>query len=114
MLGICSGTLAAGRSRYTIRISSRPAREIRDALSWWFDNRSTAPTLLLVELTAALGTLAERPHVGTPTSDLVPSEIRRLRLPRCRYHLYYEIDAGLRRIDVLAFRHASRRAGSEL
>jgi plasmid stabilization system protein ParE len=40
--------------------------------------------------------------------------VRRVLLPRIRYHAYYEIDEGKQFVRIVAFWHASRRSGPQL
>jgi plasmid stabilization system protein ParE len=84
-----------------------PARDqIRTAAAWWHENRPLAPTLFEDELAAAIALLESGP-ILTRVFDAVGGEVvRRARLPRTRYFLYFTVSDDL--VTVHALWHASR------
>jgi plasmid stabilization system protein ParE len=90
-----------------------PAREqVRAAAAWWRENRPLAPTLFEDELAAAI-TLLERGPLLTRVFDGVGGKVvRRARLPRSRYFLYFTVGDDL--VTVHALWHGSRGAAPPL
>ena len=89
-------------------VTRRAAREISDASEWWEANRTSAPDALLRDLEAALALIAREPRCGAPATGTLVKGVRRVLLPRIRYHLYYRIARRPPGIQVLAFWHAHR------
>ena len=83
---------------------------IRD---WWATERSAAPELFIDELSAAADRLSRLPSTGAPFDSNAVPELRRVVLPRCRYHLYYTIHPPRREVIVRAVWHASRGQGPD-
>lgn len=80
--------------------------------AWWAANRKTAPDLFAHELERALGELAEAPTLGSTSEDPRLRDVRRLLLPRTRYHVYYRVAGDT--MAVLAVWHAQRGSGPRL
>ncbi len=78
--------------------------------TWWSEHREEAPGLFTLELSVAGVRLATAPHVGT----VWRKGVRRLLLPRTRYHVYYAVDDGRAVVEVRAVWHASRGRGPRL
>ena len=74
--------------------------------SWWQENRGASPDLFVEELDRTLHRLGRVPAIGTP--HLSRPGVRKLLLPRSRYHVYYEVHDELREVHVLAVWHTSR------
>jgi plasmid stabilization system protein ParE len=94
-------------------LTARAARETRTALVWWREHRPAAPRLLARErrgTLALLALLASAPGLGALARDTRLAGVRRALLPRSRYHVYYRVDAGASRLEVLALWHTRRRA----
>jgi plasmid stabilization system protein ParE len=83
--------------------------QIRSALTWWAQNRPTAPHLLATELDHVLVLLSAAPEIGARARTKRFGLLHRMLLPRTRYHLYYRIATEPREVQVLLFRHAQRR-----
>ena len=59
-------------------------------------------------LAAALALIASEPRCGAPAKGTLVKGVRRVLLPRIRYHLYYRIARRPAGIQILAFWHARR------
>ena len=98
----------------TRRVITTPAAEshISAIDAWWRAHRTAAPTLFLTELEEALDVLEQVPFAGAPYSLSPIAGVRRLLLPKSRYHVYYVVvgDAAV----VLTVWHASRGRGPAL
>lgn len=79
---------------------------VADIRIWWEGNRPLAPELFARELERAVERLAVAPTLGTANIDPRLRNVRRLLLPRARYHLYYRVEGGT--LVVLAIWHAKR------
>ena len=90
-----------------VRLVPRARAEVERAIAWWRSNRDV-PALLEEEFAAALALLALSPNVGVPASRAERSMVRRMYLPKSRYHLYYRVRENLDLVDVLRFWHANR------
>lgn len=87
--------------------------------TWWRENRAAASELFSRALTDAFAQLAANPLAGPRYLGLdgevgADFDVRRLRLRRCRYHVYYRFDPDLDQVDVLAIWHTSRGHGPDL
>lgn len=96
----------------TVVFELRAAREIEDIDAWWRTNRPTAPLLFLTELERMLGILVLMPSVGAPAKSERLRDLRRVRLRRTRYHVYYRVRGE--NLEVLAVWHEAREAGPGL
>jgi plasmid stabilization system protein ParE len=95
-----------------VRIKPRAQREIERAADWWAKNRLAAPGAVRKDVEAAVALLAQEPGIGTRVETPRAAITRRLYLPRVRYFLYYRVRNGV--LEVVAFRHESRREGPSL
>lgn len=73
---------------------------------WWDKNRPAAPGAVREELERVFALISVQPGVGARATNLRLPGVRRVRLSRVRYHLYYRVRAEV--IEVLAFWHVSR------
>lgn len=89
-----------------VRISRRALSQVREAVRWWKRNRPSAPNAIEEELAKALRLISVERVIGARARDLDLPGIRRLRLARIGYFLYYA--AADDRIDVVAFWHVRR------
>ncbi len=85
---------------------------MRQIHEWWQRERSNAPDLFLEEFGAALERLATAPSSGTAYAGGHRRDLRRLLLPRTRYHVYYVAERN--RVAVMAVWHATRGTGPRL
>ena len=89
-----------------VKISTRAAREVKEAAEWWHENRPAAPGALGKDFGEAVALLAEQPGIGAKHAGARLGSVRRLYLSRVRYFIYYSFDE--QSLKVLAFWHASR------
>jgi plasmid stabilization system protein ParE len=76
--------------------------------AWWIDNRPAAPDLFVDELGAAIRKLGAVPHSGARYEATSLREMRRVLMPRTRYHVYYTVDDDSRLVRVHSIWHTSR------
>ena len=89
------------------------AREqVRAASAWWRENRPLAPSLFENELAAAVGLLESGPLLARVFDEVAGKVVRKARLPRTRYALYFTVQDDL--VTVHALWHASRGSGPPL
>ena len=91
-------------SRYGLASAPRARRQIHVIDDWWRQHRPAAPDLFASELETALQRLCRVPAIGTHPIGERPST-RKLLLPRCRYHIYYDIDEPKLEVQVVAVWH---------
>ena len=91
-----------------VQIVGSAARAIIEAAQWWESNRPKAPGALAEELERALQLIASQPAIGARAQNVSLPGVRRVRLARVHYHLYYRVAASPARIEVLALWHTSR------
>ncbi len=89
-------------------LTRRAWREVEAASKWWETNRAAAPDAVRCDLTAALALIGEQPSCGVPVANRRYHGLRRIRLVRIGYHVYYRLAPRLRRVEVVAFWHARR------
>ena len=76
--------------------------------AWWSVSRGTVPELFRTELAEIVRTLTLLPMIGRRYDRAALSGIRRLLLPRCRYHVYYELVKAEHLVRIHAVWHAAR------
>ncbi len=101
-------------TRFVVELAPEALAQAEVVRSWWEANRTDAPSLFLDELTATLAVLEISPHIGRPYTETTLPGVRRLGMPRTRYHLYYVVDDNASRVMVYAVWHAARGAGPTL
>jgi plasmid stabilization system protein ParE len=99
-------------SEFRVELSPRARAQFVTVQTWWIENRRAAPGLFVEELEEAMRILSSSPNFGA-IYRFVP-RIRRVLLPRTRYHLYCSVDDVACVVRVLAIRHASRGSGPRL
>jgi plasmid stabilization system protein ParE len=100
--------------RFRVELSPQARDQLMTINLWWARNRPAAPTLVAVELETAIEQLATSPESGQLHAERDSLPVRKLLMPRSRYHLYYEVDQVKRLVTVLAAWHAVRGAGPRL
>lgn len=91
-----------------IDVSALAAAQVRAAETWWQLNRPKAPGAIRAELERGSSLIALQPHIGTRARNIALPGVRRLHLARIRHDLYYRLVEAPRRLEILAFWHASR------
>jgi plasmid stabilization system protein ParE len=89
-----------------VRVSRRALAQVREAARWWKRNRASAPHAIEEELAKAINLMAVQPGVGAQANDVELSSIRRIRLERIGYFVYYAATAD--GVEILAFWHVRR------
>ena len=75
-----------------VRTTARADRQILQAGAWWRGNRPAAPNLLTSEIAAAFSLLENAADIASRYRRRGIPGLRRLLLPRTRYHVYYVHD----------------------
>lgn len=98
----------------TVRIVVTPEAEeqVRAIDTWWRNERPAAPGLFSEELAAAFALLGDAPQAGRRYPHATVSDVRRVLLRACRYHVYYRLHEN--DAVVLAVWSAVRGVGPEL
>jgi plasmid stabilization system protein ParE len=94
--------------RLSVRITALAARQVREAEAWWRVNRTAAPNAIAQELQRAFSLIAAQPQAGGRAANVRLPDVRRIYLPRIKYHIYYHVLDEPDRIEVVAFWHARR------
>jgi len=89
-------------------------QQIREAESWWKQNRPAAPGAIAEELERASTLIASQPRIGTRARNVALPGVRRLYIARIRYYLFYRVADDPPRIEILSLWHASRGSGPPL
>ena len=110
---------ARGRSfahevKATVRLAAEAEDQAAEAQAWWVANRPLAPGLFANELLAAIDLLTHMPRVGQRYRVRGVPGLRRMLLPRTRYHVYYTHDPEARLVVVVAVWGAVRGHGPPL
>jgi hypothetical protein len=85
-----------------VRVASRAEGQIRAASAWWREHRPAAPQVFALEVADALDLLEVTPTIGVHYAQRDGRTIRRLLLPRSRYHLYFTHDEAADVVEVRA------------
>ena len=85
-----------------LRVAPRAEEQIRRVSGWWRKNRPAAPELFAHELADLLEALVATPTLGAEYAVRRGVTIRRLLLPRSRYHVYFSYDASDDVVDLRA------------
>ena len=97
-----------------LEVAPRADGQIRRIARWWHEHRPAAPSLFSEELADALESLMVHPTLGTAYGERRGTPVRRLRLPRSRYHVYFSYDVERDVVSVRAVWHGSRGSGPPL
>src|SRR5688500_3822444 len=88
-----------------IRVRRRAQLQIREARTWWAENRSDTPRAIERELEQTLARLSRFQFLGATVPQPRIEGIRRTYLRHVHYFLYYRVTSEA--IEILAFWHAS-------
>ena len=94
-----------------VQVTALAARQIREAESWWRINRTAAPDAIAQELQRAFSLVASQPQAGGRATNLKLANVRRVYMPRIKYHIYYHVVDAPERVEIVAFWHARRGDG---
>ncbi len=92
----------------------RAEHHILEISAWWRGNRPASPDLFRRELEGAIDLLEHSPDAGRRYADVGIPGLRRLLLPRTRYHVYYVHEEAAQKVLILAVWSAIRGRGPEL
>jgi len=92
----------------TVTVSPLATAQVLAAEAWWQANRPKAPGPVRTALDRASSLIAIQPEIGTRARNVTLPGVHRLHLGRIHYDLYYRVVEEPRRLEVLAFWHASR------
>ncbi len=95
-----------------IEFTSAAESQVDLAAARWRANRPNAPELFRDELSEALALLAAEPLLAQVFAEVERKVVRKVRLPRTRYALYFTIDGEI--ITVHALWHGARGSGPPL
>lgn len=95
-----------------VRTTPEVEVQVREVDAWWRENRAAATDLFLDELSEAFELIANMPQLGHLYRASPIAHVRRLLLPRSRYHVYYVVRSN--EVLVLAVWHARRGFGPPL
>jgi plasmid stabilization system protein ParE len=99
---------------YKVSVSPKARRLFIEANEWWVENRPAAPTLVTQETNRILAVLSDSPTIGGLYRRLKENDVRRMRLKKTPYHLYYLVNDEEREVLVLAIWSAMRNEGPPL
>jgi len=97
-----------------IRILPEAERQAVELHHWWRKNRPAASVSIYDELQRIYARLIESPNFGMPYKRRGMSGVRRYRLKKTPYHVYYFIDEAVSEVVVMAVWSAMRRQGPPL
>jgi plasmid stabilization system protein ParE len=103
--------MTARVKRYRVELSPEALEQAQTIRAWWIENRQAAPDLFVDELGAAIRKLGAVPRGGARYEASPIREMRRVLMPRTRYHIYYTVDDSSRLVRVHAIWHTSRGQG---
>jgi hypothetical protein len=79
-----------------VEFTALAAQHIR-AEQWWRLNRPVAPDAIRVELQRRLPIVATTPRIGLRVTNVRLKSVRRIHIPRSRYHLYFHATGAIDR-----------------
>lgn len=88
--------------------------QIRRISAWWHNNRPAAPRRFETELADTLMALVTMPTLGIHYAERRDIVIRRVLLPRSRYHVYFSHDEQADIVEIRAIWHSARGRGPAL
>jgi hypothetical protein len=94
-----------------VDVTALAARQIRQAETWWRDNRLAAPGAVRLELQRAFIMIGAQPRIGSRATNVKLRGVRRVYLPTVKYYLYYHVVGSPEHIEVVALWHKSRGKG---
>ena len=95
-----------------LHFTDRAEHHLEEVAQWWADNRPKARRQVLEEVEAATARLCELPASGSPYGNIRGRKVRRGRVGKTPYYLYYVADAET--VTILAVWSAMRGAEPEL
>jgi plasmid stabilization system protein ParE len=96
------------------RLVRRATREIREASTWWAENRPAASGAVEEAVRRALRLVRSNPQIGARATNVELPGVRRVHLSRIHYHLYYRVLEDPPCVEILALWHTRRGEGPGL
>jgi plasmid stabilization system protein ParE len=93
---------------YSVALTAKARAHLGIIQRWWLANRPAAPDLFAAEFRAAARRVASAPLSVAVYRTMNGREIRRLLMPRTRYHLYFEVHDVSHEVFILAIWHGAR------
>ena len=87
---------------FRVKPTAAAAQQIRNESHWWRRNRTKAPNLFREELHRAFALISDYPDAGAVAEDGELAGVRRVVLVGTQHYVYYRVDRGAKRIEVLA------------
>lgn len=100
--------------RFRVRLSPDALTQAQEIRAWWLEHRAAALDLFADELSDALNLLKQTPYIGASYDAAELRGMRRLRMPRTRYFIYYTVDDGSLTVCVHGIWHTARGQGPPL
>jgi hypothetical protein len=94
-----------------IKVSELADRQIREADSWWRQNRLKAPNAIREELERIGALIAVRPHIGARAVNVRLPGVRRVHIERIHFDVYYRVVEAPESIELVAFWGSRRGTG---
>lgn len=94
--------------RVAVRSVLAADEQIEAADAWWRANRPSAPDLFAEELRAARELLSTSPEAGQQQRHSRIPGLRRILLPKSKYHIYYTHNVRREEVVILAVWSAVR------
>ncbi len=85
-----------------LHFSDRAERHLEHLAQWWWDNRQDSRRQVLEEVERATSIVCEMPGVGNVYESKRGREVRRCRVGKTPYYLYYVVDMDAETVSVLA------------
>jgi plasmid stabilization system protein ParE len=94
---------------FRVELTDDATDQAERVVAWWRMNRPAAPELFESELAYALDLLAKMPPLTQVWAEVEGKAVRKVRLPRTGYVLYFTIEGDL--VTVHAVWHGARGSG---
>src|ERR1700751_79748 len=94
-----------------VRVTALAAQHIRQAETWWRDNRRAAPNAVRLELQRAFALVGGHSRIGSRATNVKLPDVRRIYLRSIKYHLYYHVIGSPEYVEIFALWHKSRGEG---
>ena len=99
---------------YRVELAPEALEQANAIDEWWRQNRPAARELFVAELTVALERLEVSPLSAVRYDEGGLAGLRRLFLPRTRYHVYFTVDEDEAAVRVHAVWHSAKGHGPRL
>jgi plasmid stabilization system protein ParE len=101
-------------TRYRVELAPEALEQAHAIDEWWRENRPAAADLFVAELTVALERLEVSPLSSARYDKTGMVGLRRLFLPRTRYHVYFTVVGDEAIVRVHAIWHSAKGRGPQL